>query len=188
MSAIRSLLPLLLWAFVSALHAAELPAGFAEETIATNLNAATAIAPLPDGRILIADQTGKLLVWKDGRVLDQPALALHVTDYWERGLIGVTPHPDFPRTPQIFVLYVTDRPFVHHVLSQFMVNGDIVDPASEKILLEGDDQSKLGGHLPAGHQGGPLRFGPDGKLYIGYFTGCPHLGSPRYSPSACPPW
>jgi glucose/arabinose dehydrogenase len=167
MSAIRSLLSLLLWAFVSALHSAELPSGFAEETIATNLNAATAIAPLPDGRILIADQTGKLLVWKDGRVLDQAALTLHVTDYWERGLIGVTPHPGFPRTPQIFVFYVTDRPFVHHVLSRFNVDGDIVDPASEKILLEGDDQSKLGGHLPAGHQGGPLRFGPDGKLYIG---------------------
>lgn len=167
MSAIRSLLPLLLWAFALASHAAELPSGFAEETIATNLNAATAIAPLPDGRILIADQTGKLLVWKDGHVLDQPALTLHVTDYWERGLIGVTPHPDFPRTPQIFVLYVTDRLFVHHVLSRFTVNGDIVDPASEKILLEGDDQSKLGGHQPAGHQGGPLRFGPDGKLYIG---------------------
>jgi hypothetical protein len=55
---------------------------------------------------------------------------------------------------------------VHHVLSQFTLNGDIVDPASEKVLLEGDDQAKLGGHQPAGHQGGPLRFGPDGKLYI----------------------
>ena len=148
-------------------YAAEVPAGFTEEVLATHLNAATAMAPLPDGRIFIADQTGKLLLWKNGQVLDPPALTLHVTDYWERGLIGVTLHPDFPRTPHVFVLYVTDRPFVHHVLSRFTMNGDVIDPASEAVLFEGDDQSKLGGHQPAGHQGGPVRFGPDGKLYFG---------------------
>src|SRR5262249_51808910 len=67
----------------------------------------------------------------------------------------------------VYVLYVTDRPFVHHVLSRFTVEGDAVISASEKILFEGDDQSKLGGSQPAGHQGGPLCFGPDGKLYVG---------------------
>src|SRR5437016_1919119 len=107
----------------------ELPPGFVAETLATNLNAATAIAPTPDGRIFIADQTGKLLVWKNGRVLPTPSLTLHVTDYWERGLIGVALDPDFPRTQNIFLLYVTDRPFVHHVLSRFTVNGDAVDPS-----------------------------------------------------------
>jgi len=147
-------------------RAIELPPGFVAETIATNLNAATAIAPSPDGRIFIADQTGRLLVWKDGRVLDTPALALHVTDYWERGLIGLTLDPDFPRAPLLYVLYVTDRPFVHHVLSKFTLDGDRINPASETILLEGDDQATLGGGVPAGHQGGALRFGPAGRLYV----------------------
>ncbi len=146
---------------------AQLPAGFVEETLATNLNAATAMAPISDGRILLADQTGKLLLWKNGRVLDRPALTLHVTDYWERGLIGFALHPDYPRTPYLFALYVTDRPFVHHVLSRFDFNGDFANPSSEKILLEGDDQARLGGKLPWGHQGGPLRVGPDGKLFVG---------------------
>ena len=146
--------------------AIELPAGFVAETVATNLNAATAIASAPDGRIFIADQTGPLRVWKDGRVLDTPALTLHVTDYWERGLIGVTLDPDFPRAPHLFLLYVAGQPFVHHVLSRFIIQGDVIDPASEKVLLEGDDQAKLGGNVPAGHQGGALRFGPDGKLYV----------------------
>jgi glucose/arabinose dehydrogenase len=148
-------------------NAADLPPGFTEETLATNLNAMTAMAVAPDGRIFLADQTGKLLVWKDGRVLDRPALTLHVTDFWERGLIGLTLHPDFPRTPQVFILYVTDQPFVHHVLSRFMLAGDTVDPATEKILFEGDDQAKLGGQVPAGHQGGPIRIGRDRRIYIG---------------------
>lgn len=145
----------------------ELPRGFVADTLATNLHAMTAMALPPDGRIFLADQTGKLLVWKEGRLLERPALTVHVTDYWERGLIGLTLHPDFPRTPHLFVLYVTDRPFVHHVLSRFTINGDTADPDSEVVLLEGDDQAALGGNVPAGHQGGPLRFGNDGKLYIG---------------------
>jgi glucose/arabinose dehydrogenase len=147
--------------------AIEVPPGFAATTLATNLNTATAIAPAPDGRIFIAEQTGRLLVWKNGHLLAKPALELRVTDFWERGLIRLTLAPDFPHTPHLYVLYVTDRPFVHHVLSRFTMNGDTVDPATEVILLEGDDQAKLGGFQPAGHQGGPVRFGGDGKLYIG---------------------
>jgi len=144
----------------------ELAPGFVAETIATHLNAASACVSLPDGRILIADQTGRVLVWKNGRMNDQPALNLHVTDYWERGLIGLALDPEFPRTPHVFVLYVTDRPVVHHVLSRYTLSGDVLDPASERILLEGDDQGQLGGTVPAGHQGGPLRFGPDKMLYL----------------------
>jgi len=155
------------WLLHTVLPALEVPAGFVAETIARDLNAATAIAPASDGRIFIADQTGSLLVWKGGRVLDRPALALRVTDYWERGLIGAALDPDFPRSPYIYLFYVTDRPFVHHVLSRFSAAGDGFDPASERILLEGDDQSKLGGGIPAGHQGGILRFGADGRLFAG---------------------
>src|SRR5687768_11171221 len=71
--------------FAERLLAVELPPGFVAETIATNLNAATAIAAARDGRIFIADQTGRLLVWKNGVVSGEPALILQVTDYWERG-------------------------------------------------------------------------------------------------------
>ncbi len=147
--------------------AVDLPPGFVAETLATNLNAATAIASPPDGRVFIADQTGKLLVWKEGALLKRPALILHVTDYWERGLIGLTLDPGFPDRPYLFAVYVTDRPFVHHVVSRFTMRGDAVDAASERVLFEGDDQATLGGSVPAGHQGGPIRFGPDGQLYIG---------------------
>src|SRR3954463_2853866 len=89
-------------------HAVEVPQGFIVESLATNLNAATALTAAPDGRIFIADQTGPLRMWKNGRLLAKPALDLtgRVDDYWERGLIGVTLHPDFPHTPHLFVVYV----------------------------------------------------------------------------------
>jgi glucose/arabinose dehydrogenase len=148
------------------LCAQEVPSGFTAITLATNLNAATALTVAPDGRIFIAEQTGRLMVWQNGGLLETPALSLKVTDFWERGLIGLALHPEFPRTPHVFVLYVVDQPFVHHVLSRFELRGNVADPASEMVLLRGDDQGTMGGFQPAGHQGGPLAFGADGKLYV----------------------
>lgn len=46
------------------------------------------------------------------------------------------------------------------------MHGDFAQKGSERILFEGDDQSKLGGKIPAGHQGGAIHFGDDGKLYV----------------------
>jgi glucose/arabinose dehydrogenase len=162
------LLPCLGVALATWSHALDLPDGFTAETIATGLNAATALAVAPDGRIFLADQTGPLRVWKDGALLPAPALDLsdRVDTWWERGLIGLAFAPDFPRSPHLFVLYVAKAPFTHHVLSRFTLDGDTIDPASERILFEGDDQKPVGGAQPAGHQGGPIRFGPDGRLYV----------------------
>jgi glucose/arabinose dehydrogenase len=146
--------------------AAELPSEFVAETLATNLDAVTAFASARDGRIFIAEQTGRLLICQDGRLQAEPVLKLPVADYWERGLIGLALAPDFPQTAHVFVLYVKEKPFVRHVLSRFILDGDSIAPESERVLFEGDDQSNLGGSQPAGHQGGPLRFGADGKLYV----------------------
>src|SRR5262249_36565559 len=74
---------------------------------------------------------------------------------------------DFPRTPHLYVCYVAKAPYPHHVVGRFTIEGDHSAPDSERILLEGDDQRKLGGKVPAGHQGGAVHFGRDGKLYIG---------------------
>jgi glucose/arabinose dehydrogenase len=101
-------------------------------------------------------------------LLPAPALDLseRLDTYWERGLVGVTLHPDYPHTPHIFIMYVAKAPFTHHVISRFTMLGDRVDPSSEFVLLEGDDQAKIGGKIAGGHQGGPMCFGPDGRLYI----------------------
>jgi putative heme-binding domain-containing protein len=143
-----------------------LPPGFEAEVVATGLTGATALEVASDGRIFVCEQTGKLRVIKKGKLLPEPFLELTVDATWERGLIGVTIAPDCPKTPHVFVCYVAAKPYPHHVVSRFAGTGDVADPGSEKILLEGDDQTKLGGDVPAGHQGGAIHFGKDGKLYI----------------------
>ena len=54
---------------------------------------------------------------------------------------------------------------LHHVVSRLTADGDLAVPGSEVVLFEGDDQAKLGGGIPDGHQGGAVHFGRDGKLY-----------------------
>lgn len=143
------------------------PDGFRVTTVATGLTGATAMESLDDGRLLVCEQTGALRVIKAGRLLPDPMIELAVESNWERGLIGVTVHPHFPQTPFVYVCYVAAEPYTHHRVSRFRVDGDKAVPDSEQILLRGDDQTKLGGKVPAGHQGGGIHFGPDGMLYIG---------------------
>lgn len=144
----------------------KLPAGFAVRSIATGLTGLTALETLPDGRIFVCEQTGALRVVKGGKLLEEPFVTLPVDSYWERGVIGVTVHPHFPATPYVYICYVAKEPYPHHRVSRFTANGDVAMPGSEKVLLVGDNQTKLGGHVPAGHQGGAIHFGNDGKLYI----------------------
>lgn len=144
-----------------------LPEGFSIRSVATGLTGCTALETTADGRIFVCEQTGSLRVIKGGKLLATPFVTVPVDSTWERGLIGVTVDPDFLRTPYVYVCYVAKEPFPHHRVSRFTAQGDIAVPGSEKILLRGDDQRTLGGKVPAGHQGGAIHFGPDGKLYVG---------------------
>jgi uncharacterized repeat protein (TIGR03806 family) len=146
---------------------ASLPDGFSEQIVATGITGATAMAIAPDGRVFVCEQTGALRVVKDDKLLDEPFLTLAVDSSWERGLIGVTFDPGFPTRPYIYVCYVVAKPYPHHRVSRFTAKGDVAEAGSEVVLLSGDDQTKLGGSVPNGHQGGALHFGKDGKLYIG---------------------
>ncbi len=144
-----------------------MPPGFQRTVVAEGITGAVALANLPDGRVLICEQQGALRLVRDDRLAVEPVLEVDVDDYWERGLIGVTADPEFARNGYIYIVYVAREPFTHHRISRFTLEGDRAIPGSERILFKGDDQSKSNGHVPAGHQGGGIHFGPDGMLYIG---------------------
>jgi glucose/arabinose dehydrogenase len=144
-----------------------LPEGFAESIVTTGLDGATALEIAPDGRVFIAEQTGAVRVVENGRLLDEPFVQVEVDSWWERGVIGVTVDPDFPRTPFVYLCTVAATPYPHHRISRWTADGNRAVAGSEHVLLEGDDQRTLGGSVPAGHQGGGIRFGADRKLYVG---------------------
>jgi putative heme-binding domain-containing protein len=143
-----------------------LPEGFKWSRVASGITGATAMEVATDGRVFVCEQTGTLRVVKNDNLLTQPFLTLKVDCTWERGLIGVTLDPDFAVNQYVYVTYVAAEPYPHHRVSRFTAVGDVAAPGSEKILLRGDDQTKLGGTVSAGHQGGAIHFGKDGKLYV----------------------
>lgn len=152
---------------------------YSVQVVATGMSGATQMEVLPDGRILVCEQMGSVRVVKDGKLLKQPMLSLPVDHLWERGIIGITADPEFDTTQHIYVCWTGKLPYSHHRVSRFKLDGDKAIMNSEKVLLEGDDQSKMGGNVPAGHQGGGLHFGSDGKLYIA--IGEQTAGSPSQS-------
>ena len=147
--------------------AVDLAPGYEATTLASGITGGTCLTAAPDGRIFIGEQTGTVRVWKNGLLLPAPVLKLDVDSWWERGLLGMTLDPDFPRQPYLYVHWTAAKPHTHFRLSRFTVTGDEADPSSEKVLLQGEDQAKdPGASFPGGHQGGGVTFGPGNRLYL----------------------
>jgi glucose/arabinose dehydrogenase len=143
-----------------------LPAGFTRnESWVTGLADATAIAQAPDGRFFVAQQGGALRVVKAGVLLATPFIQLTVDPSGERGLIGVTLHPNFATNGWVYLHYTTPENGTHNRISRYTVssaNPDVVSVGSELRIAD----------LPAlsvatNHNGGAMHFSVDGKLYVG---------------------
>lgn len=144
----------------------KVPAGFTiEPTWLSGLVGATAFAKLPDGRLLVAQQTGALRIVKNGALLPAPFVQLEVDSTDERGLLGVAVHPDFATNGFVYAYHTTRSGGVHNRVSRFTADlasgGDVAAAGSEVVLF---DLPLLQG---TNHNGGAIHFGVDGKLYVG---------------------
>ena len=146
--------------FPRAAHAATLPASFEERVVASGLNDPTAMAFAPDGRLFICEHSGTVRVVKNGAKLAAPFVSLAVASEGERGLLGIAFDPDFAVNKYVYLYYTTRLPEIHNRVSRFTANGDVAVAGSETILLELDDVTTII------HNGGALRFGPGGRLFI----------------------
>ncbi len=139
------------------------------EPVCDGLDAAITMDVAKDGRVFITEQLGAVRVVQSGKLLPEPFLRLEVDDKMERGVEGVALHPRFPEVPWVYVHYVRKVPHPHHVVSRFTAQGPDFNTAvagSELVMALGDDQDKTAGKTLGVHQGGAIRFGADGKLYV----------------------
>ncbi|NKQ37347.1 MAG: DUF11 domain-containing protein [Chloroflexi bacterium] len=137
------------------------------EPVATGLALPTNIVPsnIPgDGRLFIVQQSGAIrIVTGTGSVLSTPFL--DITDrthlFGENGLLGLAFHPDYANNG-FFYVYYTDEISHNNRLSRFQVSANdpnLADPNSEQILMTIIEPDE-------GHNGGDIKFGPDGYLYV----------------------
>ena len=139
--------------------------GFADTAVATGLSQPTALAFLPDGRMLVT-QKGGALVLVDGQT-KQTLITLSVCSGSEMGLLGVAVDPGFAGNGFIY-LYRT-KPGAggcgtstgrFNQVVRVTLAGSTVDPASLVELLSGIRTDN------GNHDGGTLRIGPDNKLWV----------------------
>ena len=124
-----------------------------------------ALAPAPDGRLFFAElQTGNIRILQDGEVLPRPFATLDdVTYHREAGLLGLALHPDFPRQPYVYAMYVVDDSETGLPRMQRVVRFRDVNNTGQDYTVILEDLP----YAPEGfHNGGRIAFGPDGKLYL----------------------
>lgn len=145
---------------------------------ASGLSTPVYIAHSGDGseRLFIVEQAGRILILKNGKILDKPFLDIRskVTFSGEMGLLSMAFHPEFTDNGRFFVNYTgIDNDNINTIVSEFNVSPDNPDEAEEK------ENTILKIPQPfSNHNGGQLQFGPDGFLYIGMGDGG-SAGDPR---------
>jgi uncharacterized repeat protein (TIGR03806 family) len=119
------------------------------------------LATVPGGnRFLVAERKGQIFSFVNDPKTAEPDLILDL----KKTVYGITVHPDFAKNGYLYVTYIADdskETDTGSRLARFTISRDNppqCDPKSEKIIFEWPN---------GGHNGGCLKFGPDGFLYIG---------------------
>lgn len=141
----------------------DVPAGFTKnEAWVSGLANATAFAQASDGRVFIAEQGGNLRIVKNGVLLPTPFASLTVDSTGERGLIGVATHPNFAANRFVYVYYTAINGTARfNRVVRYVASGDVAVAPPVPIL----DLPELSS-FATNHNGGAMKFGADGKLYV----------------------
>ena len=158
---------LTLLALVQPVRAGTPEPGYSDTLYAGGLSEPTALAFLPDGRLLITQKSGELLLLDSGST--STLVTIPVCTDSEMGLLGIALDPAFGSNGFIY-LYRTHQGSsppcggsgrVGEVVRVTMGPGDTVSLGSLTVLLTGMRTDN------GNHDGGVLRMGPDSKLYAG---------------------
>lgn len=118
------------------------------------------------GRLFVIERPGLIrIIDRDGTLLPDPFLDLSVlvqNDYLEQGVLGLAFHPDYKNNGRFFVNFTDYHTNGDTFVMEFHVSEDdpnVADRESGRLLLAFDQPY-------VNHNGGTIKFGPDGYLYI----------------------
>lgn len=120
-------------------------------TLAENLNTPWSMDFLPNGTMIFTERVGRVNLLENGTV--KTVGNINVSQITESGLLGLAVDPNFAQNKYVYIYYTHDGGI--NRVSRFVLNGNL---SNEQVLLD---------NIPGGsiHNGGRLKFGPDGKLY-----------------------
>ena len=128
------------------------------EILVTNLDKPWAIA-FADERIFVSEKSGKIHVVTPSGKLDSPLISLQTPEIFGGGLLGITTHPDFENNHYLYAYYTYEEN--ENLWNKVIRITEENSKAVEVITI----LDKIPGS--AFSNGGVIKFGPDGKLYVG---------------------
>lgn len=140
------------------------PAGavpFTTEVVAKGLEVPWGLAFLPGGDVLITERPGRVRLLRQGQLVPEPVATVRIANSSEGGLLGIAAHPEFASN-RLFYLYVTTDAGgkTRNRVERWVLAEDHASATLDRVIL--DDIPSA-----AYHDGGRLRFGPEGLLYVG---------------------
>jgi glucose/arabinose dehydrogenase len=131
------------------------------EEVVTGLEVPWGIAFLPNGDLLVTERPGRVRLVRNNKLIPKPVATIGVTSNGEDGLLGIAVHPEFASNHFFYVYYTADRngSQVNRV-ERWRLSQDGLSAKSDRIIIDNIPVAQY-------HNGGRIRFGPDGMLYIG---------------------
>ena len=128
------------------------------EIIAEGLQAPRSIDISKEGRIFISEKRGSIRVVDNGTLLTEPVGDIKAENIGDAGLLGLTLHPNFTQNHLFYVYYTYSNStgLFNKVLMLKESNNRIID---SKTILDGIPGNDY-------RDGGRIKFGLDGKLYV----------------------
>ncbi|MEM0483391.1 MAG: sorbosone dehydrogenase family protein [Pyrobaculum sp.] len=127
--------------------------------VASDLEVPWSIAPLGGGRYLVTERPGRLvLISPSGKKL---VASFDVANVGEAGLLGLALHPEFPKKSWVYLYasYFAEGGHIRNRVIRGRLDGSTFKLKEVKTLIDGIPGAYI-------HNGGRIRFGPDGMLYI----------------------
>ena len=146
---------------------------FSNDVLATGIDLPTAIKFLPDGRMLVVELQGTILVLPPPYVQPDPTPFLQLTNVGsagvQQGIFDIALDPAFASNHFYYIFYTAGSPNRDR-LSRLTANAALTGtvPGSELVLYQDPQDAN------SEHHGGAINFGNDGKLY---FTTGEHFGA-----------
>ena len=132
---------------------------FVVEPVVTNLEIPWSMAFAPDGRLFVTERPGRVRIIDVTRRTSELALSMDdVYSEGEAGLLGLALDPQFAQTRFVYLYYSARAGggAVNRVVRYREAGSRLAERA---VLLDGIPAAQI-------HDGGRIRFGPDGLLYI----------------------